>query len=187
MKTNTTYTAGSLARLSELASILDCSLVRYLSNARPWRRRPYLTLAEATRRLADEHGRYAGAIVGLLHQRRYSLGAFTFPMEFTSYNDLSLEYLAPRLLDDQKRLAATAKEVFSELAEVGDHEAHRQVEALLISLRRYDGLMEVLLAADRVAEPPAMPKDNAISRKRHGWAGTKERYDSTSLQPQTAA
>jgi hypothetical protein len=108
-------------------------------------------------------------------------------MEFTSYNDLSLEYLAPRLLDDQKRLAATAKEVFSELAEVGDHEAHRLVEALLISLRRYDGLMEVLLAADRVAEPPAMPKDNAKSRKRHGWAGTKERYDSASLQPQTAA
>ena len=61
------------------------------------------------------------------------------------------------------------------------------VEALLISLRRYDGLMEVLLAADRVAEPPAMPKDNAKSRKCHGWAGNENAYDSASLQPQTAA
>ena len=144
-------------------------------------RRPYLTLAEATRRLADEHGRYAGAIVGLLHQRRYSLGAFTFPMEFTSYNDLSLEYLAPRLLDSQKRLAATAKEVFSELAEVGDHEAHRLVEALLISLRRHDGLMEVLLAADRVAEPPAMRIDSEQSRKRRSSAKANESYDAPGL------
>ena len=187
MKTNTTCTAESLARLSELASILDCSLVRYLFNSRPWRRRAYLTLADATRRLADEHGRYAGAIVGLLHQRRHSLGAFTFPMEFTSYNDLSLEYLAPRILDDQKRLAATAKEVFNELAEVGDHEAHRLVEALLVSLRRYGGLMEVLLAEDRVAGPLSIPNDNAQTRRRRSWAGTAEHCDVDSLLPQTAA
>jgi hypothetical protein len=81
-------------------------------------------------------------------------------MEFAYYNDVSLEYLAPRMLEHQKHLAATAKDVLSETALVGDHEAYELVEALLVSLRRYDGLMEVLLAADKLAAPPVVSKHN---------------------------
>jgi hypothetical protein len=95
-----------LAMLGELASMLDCSLSRYLSNARPWCRRPYLLVGAVTRRLAHEHERYARSLVRLLHVRRYRVGAYTFPIECTYYNDLSLEWLAPRVLDDQKRLVA---------------------------------------------------------------------------------
>jgi hypothetical protein len=100
-------------------------------------------------------------------------------MEFTYYNDLSLEYLASRVLDDQKRLVAMAKDVCRKLAEVGDHEAHRLVEALLASLRQYTGLMEELLAPHRVA----VPGDNSHRRARN-YATKSENY---SVQSQTAA
>ncbi len=83
-------------------------------------------------------------------------------MEFACYNDLSLEYLAPRMLEHQSRLAATAKDIFYELGEVGDHVAHALVEAMLISLRRYDALMEVLLAPDRLRTLRATPPDVAF-------------------------
>jgi peptidoglycan/xylan/chitin deacetylase (PgdA/CDA1 family) len=175
-----------MTRLSELASMLDCSLLRYVLNARPWHWRPYLTLADATDRLASEHGRYAEAIVRLLHERRFSLGAFSFPTEFAHYNDLSLEYLAPRMLKDQRHLAATAKDVLSEMALVGDHEAYELVEALLVSLRRYYGLMELLLAADRLAAPSVVPKDYAqfgMSRS----SVTKKHVNPAYMQPLTAA
>jgi hypothetical protein len=139
----------SLAMLTQLAGLLDCSLARYLSNVRPWCRRPYLLLGALVRRLAFEHEHYAGEIVRLLHARRHTMNSHTFPMEFTYYNDLSLEFLAPRLLDHQHRLITFANAVSEELK--GDYEAQRLLGNLLASLRKYGALLEELLAPHRLA------------------------------------
>src|SRR6476659_9889371 len=117
------YDARHVAMLSQLAGLLDCSLARYLVNARPWVRRPYLLLGAVARRLATEHEHYAGEVVRLLHARGHNVNSHTYPMEFTYYNNLSLEHLAPRLLDDQHRLINFADAVSTELS--GDYEVKR--------------------------------------------------------------
>jgi hypothetical protein len=186
MKTNTKYTTTNLTNLNQLAGMLDCSLARYLSNARPWCRRPYLLLGAITRRLAHEHERYAGAIVGLLQARRYNVNGYTFPMEFTYYNDLSFEYLAPRVLDNQRRLIALAKTVATHLASGRDHEAQRLVEKLLASLREYAALMEELLAPHRLATAARLTDRPAVKASRRSHQDARQ-PDANSAQVQTAA
>jgi hypothetical protein len=107
--------------------MLDHSLARYLVNASPWRRRPYLLLGAIARRLAIEHEHYGGEIIRLLHARGHNVNRHTYPMEFTYYNNLSLEYLAPRLLDHQHRLINFANATSKGL--MGDYEAHVSSES----------------------------------------------------------
>jgi hypothetical protein len=150
-KLNNNKETRSLVTLSHLAGMLDCSLARYLLGARPWVRRPYLLLGAVARRLASEHEYHAGEIVRLLDSRRYNVNNYTYPMEFTYYNDLSLEFLAPRLLDHQHRLINFATAASNELK--GDYEVERVLGKLLTSLRKYGSLLQELLAPHRFTLP----------------------------------
>jgi len=151
----------SVAILNELFGLLDCSLARYLVNARPWSRRPYLLLGAIARRMASEHEYYAGEIARLLHARRENVNSHTYPMEFTYYNDLSLEYLAPRLLDHQRRLTKVATAASADLAD--DYEVRRILGKLLTSLRKYGSLLMELLSPHRLA-PPMWQKHRAVAK-----------------------
>lgn len=174
----------NLAMLSQLAGLLDCSLARYLVNARPWVRRPYLLLGAIARRLATEHERYAGELVRLLHARRHDVNNHTYPMEFTYYNDLSLEYLAPRLLDHQLRLINFAQAVSTEFS--GDYEVARILKKLLASLRRYGSLLDELLAPHRLA-PPTSGEDRTIGEIAGGDPNRAVGSNASSMESQTAA
>jgi hypothetical protein len=186
MKKNIPDNPRNLAILSQLAGMLDCSLARYLSNARPWCRQPYVLLGAVTRRLAHEQERYAGAIVQLLHARGHNVNSHTFPLEFTYYNDLSLEYLAPKVLDDQRRLIALAKAVVSELAGEHDYEAQRVIEELLASLREYAAILEELLAPHRIA--PSIPREWVAADKiPSGSLQRAKRTKAVAAETQTAA
>jgi hypothetical protein len=174
----------NLAMLSQLAGLLDCSLARYLVNARPWVRRPYLLLGAITRRLATEHERHAGELVRLLHARRHNVNSLTYPMEFTYYNDLSLEYLAPRLLDHQQRLINFAKSVSTEFS--SDFEVARILKKLLASLHRYGSLLEELLAPHRLA-PPTSGEDRTIGEIAGRGSKRPVVSNARSMESQTAA
>lgn len=163
----------SVAILNELFGCLDCSLARYLMNARPWSRRPYLLLAAIARRLAAEHEHYAGEIVRLLHARRENVNSHTYPIEFTSYNDLSLEHLAPRLLHHQNGLIDAARAASDELSD--DYEARRILDNLVKSLRKYGFLLGELLAPYRLAPPaeknlPAAKTADCTPRITAAWS-----------------
>jgi hypothetical protein len=170
--------------LSQLAGLLDCSLARYLSNARPWCRRPYLLLGALVRRLAFEHEQYTGEIARLLHARRHTVNSHTFPMEFTYYNDLSLEFLAPRLLDHQRRLIKFANAASEELT--GDYEAQRLIANLRASLRQYGALLEELLAPHRLAPAPSHEVMPAAEIPGHSLIQAKKKTVA-SCESQTAA
>ena len=170
--------------LSQLAGMLDCSLARYLVNARPWVRRPHLLLGAITRRLATEHEHYAGEIVGLLHERRQNVNSHTFPMEFTYYNYLSLEHLAPRLLDHQHRLINFASAVSTESS--GDYEVERLLEKLLASLRKYGSLLEELLSPHRFASPKSS-EVRSVGKFSGRGLDRAEARNASSMASQTAA
>jgi hypothetical protein len=136
--------------------------------------------------LAREHERFAGAILRLLHARSHHVNAWTFPMEFTYYNDLSLEYLAPKVLDEQLRLIATAKSAAGSLSGGGDHEAQRLVEKLLASLREYTSILQELLAPHRLA-PLSLSSDGTPDQVPTGSARRARHTKTVAAEPQTAA
>jgi hypothetical protein len=173
----------TLAMLSQLARMLDCSLARYLLNARPWVRRPYLLLGAVARRVAVEHEDYAGEIVRLLYARNHNANSHTYPMEFTYYNDLSLEHLAPRLLDHQHRLINFATAVSTELS--GDYEVERILDKLLASLHKYGSLLEELLTPHRLA--PSTSSENRAVGKTAGRVPDRVEWNSKSMESRTAA
>lgn len=176
---------NSVAMLNELFAKLDCSLARYLSFARPWVRRRNMLLDALVRRLSYEHEICARRVARLIDDRRGSLRSTVFPMGFTSYNDLSLEYLAPKLLDHERALIVAAEECARRLKE--DPDARRVVGKIAASLRRYATLLAELLAPSRMALPPVgadgftPPPDKAHSRV------AMESSDEPAVQSQTAA
>jgi hypothetical protein len=152
-------------------------------NVHPWNRRPYLLLAAIARRLATEHEYYAGEIARLLHARRENVNSHAYPMEFTYYNDLSLEHLAPRLLDHQNHLIEAARVASDELSD--DYEARRILDKLAMSLRKYGFLLAELLAPHRAA--PLADK-NLPAAKTAGRAATvTAAWNAPSTGSQTAA
>jgi hypothetical protein len=172
----------SVAILNRLVEMLDCSLARYLFYARPWARRPYMLLHALARSLSREHESFAGDIAQLIVARRGTVTSCRFPMNFTSYNDLSLEYLAPRLLEHQRALVASAKRCAGELAH--DPEARRLVNKLEASLREYAGLLGELLAPHRIATPHT---NKACKTSANGSSARNKTFRRPHVEPQSAA
>ncbi|MGE3637406.1 MAG: hypothetical protein AB7G28_02530 [Pirellulales bacterium] len=143
LSSSNSTTAHSFAILNSLFGMLNCSLARYLSYARPKVRRRYVLVDAVTRRLSREHDSFAAQIAQLIDTRRGIVRSCVFPMKFTHYNDLALEYLAPRLLEQQHLLIRSAEECASELSH--DPEAQELVNLLLSSLRQYAALLLELL------------------------------------------
>lgn len=150
---------NSVNVLNRLLAALDCSLARYLSYARPWVRRRYLLLDAVARRMSYDHEIFARKLARLIHDRRGAVQSNVFPMEFTSYNDLALEYLAPQLLAHQHALIAMAESCADLLDD--DAEARRVVDKITASLERYAELLEELLVPDRGAP---MPTDKGVAK-----------------------
>jgi hypothetical protein len=175
----------SVKVLNRLLALLDCSLARYLSFARPWVRRRYLLLDAVARRMSYEHEIFARRIARLIVDRRGTVQSCVFPMGFTSYNDLSLEFLAPRLLEHQRALVVTAEETAKELD--GDAEARRVVNNIAASLQRYAELLHELLAPNRVAPPPAKEGSvDGVPRRPASSVGRK-RFEQFAVESHTAA
>jgi hypothetical protein len=175
----------SVEILNRLFAMLDCSLARYLSYARPWVRRPYLLLDALARRLSYEHEAFAGSIARLIAARRGAVDSCVFPMEFTHYNGLSLEYLAPKLLEHQRALIDSAKECAEALAH--DPEANRLVNKLVASLRQYAALLEELLAPNRLSAPLAATGRDTSPQHAVALAAATESFDQLPAEPQTVA
>jgi hypothetical protein len=175
----------SVEILNRLFAMLDCSLARYLSYARPWVRRPYLLLDALARRLSYEHEAFAGSIARLIAARRGTVKSCVFPVDFTHYNDVSLEYLAPKLLEHQRALIDSATAYAEELSH--DPEANRLVNKLLASLRQYAALLEELMAPHRLSVLLAVMDKDVTPRRLAPWSSPANRAERVDAEPQTAA
>jgi hypothetical protein len=175
----------SVKVLNRLFAKLDCSLARYLSHARPWARRPYMLLDALARRLSYEHEAFAGSIARLITARRGAVDSCVFPMDFTYYNDLSLEFLAPKLLEHERALIGLAEECAQELAH--DSEANRLVKTLIASLRQYAGLLEELLAPHRLSAPLVEYDSDTLLHRAATPSTHSKRGRRVFAEPQTAA
>lgn len=88
--------------LNRLLADQRFSLINYLNDARPWTHRGNEALLEAMHQIVEHHEYYAQRLADAIAERDGIVNSGTFPMSFPSLNDLALDYLLGRLLEDQR-------------------------------------------------------------------------------------
>lgn len=124
--------------LNRLLAIQCCSLVNYLSEARPWTHPGNEILSEAMRSIVANHEHCSQRLAKAIEDRDGNVNSSSFPMTFTSLNDLALDYLLVMLTKDQQSNAQAAEQCMAELVEdpqawslagevVGNERAHLDI------------------------------------------------------------
>jgi len=125
------------------------SLANYLLYAPPWVPPGREHAWEEVRRIAEAQLANAVRIGRLLVRRHGYAEPGLFPVEFTRDNDVSLDYLVPRLVEHQQSLVADIERALGELGR--DEEARRMVQTVLDGERKH---LDALLALAPAAELP---------------------------------
>jgi hypothetical protein len=102
--------------LGRLFRLLNRSLPMYLAGADPWRRAGDEAMANALADIVSDQRLYAGRVAeAILHERgRFDSG--DYPMEFTEYNMLSLDFLLTAMIRHQKQDIAAIERCVADLA-----------------------------------------------------------------------
>ena len=93
------------------------SLVDYFSEAPPWTHPGNEKLLEATRRIVADHEHHSQLLAGAIEDRDGCLASGSFPMTFLSLNDLALDYLLVRLIENERSNIQAAEQCVAELVE----------------------------------------------------------------------
>ncbi len=96
--------AVALKVLNRLLIRFQYSLASYLRYADPWTQPGKARLLEVVRQLTADHQAYVVRIGQMILKRRGTIERGQFSMQFTAYNDLALDYLAQRLVEDEREL-----------------------------------------------------------------------------------
>ena len=107
----------SVALLNRLLAIHGRSLPVYLADAVPWIRDGQGDAAELLKTIASDHKRTTNRLGEYLVEAGDRWDPGGFPMEFTSYHDLSLDYLLSKLIDHQQQDIGAIEEVVDAAAE----------------------------------------------------------------------
>jgi hypothetical protein len=105
----------TLAVLNHLYAIERFSLANYLRYANPWVSVGDECLDEAIRHIADQQVELSERVGLSIIERRGQVEGGSFPSGFTAYNDLSVAYLVPRVMEDQARIVREVGEVVRQL------------------------------------------------------------------------
>jgi hypothetical protein len=115
--------------LNRLLILERYSLANYLVYAPPWTCFEEDTLVAVVREIAAAQQALFVRVGRLLVRRYGTAESSRFPMEFTKYNDLALDYLVQLLIKDERRLIDEIARCAEQLA--GDPEAKRLADEAL--------------------------------------------------------
>jgi hypothetical protein len=125
------------------------SLLQYVADSFPWTATDEQGALEQLRRMIEAERQATTDLVRFLVRRKFTppyLGAY--PARFTTINFVSLEYLLPRLAQEQRR---DIRALEDDLVEVHDVEVREQVKKLLELKRRHLQTLEQLAVAHSAA------------------------------------
>lgn len=105
----------TLAALKNLHAIERFSLANYLRYAKPWVSAADQCLCEAVRRIGNQQLEFSDRVGALIIERRGHVDGGSFPFRFTAYNDLSVAYLAPRVMEDQEQIVRQVRAIAHQL------------------------------------------------------------------------
>ncbi len=129
--------------LNCLLSIQRFSVVSYINETQPRTHPGNEVLVEATRAIAADHEYYSQRLVEAIEDRHGSVNSGSFPMRFMSLNDLALDYLLDRLIENHQRNIQVNERCVAKLVE--DPQAWSLATEILGSERAHlDILMEFL-------------------------------------------
>jgi hypothetical protein len=90
--------------LQRVMNALRYSLARYLRFAQPRVEASAQPIADAVSQVAEAHGKHVMQIGELLVERQGHVESRTYPPVFTSLNNLSIRYLFPLVVDDERQI-----------------------------------------------------------------------------------
>jgi bacterioferritin (cytochrome b1) len=93
------------------------SLVNYLSEAPPWTRPGNEELVHVILGITQDREHYAQRLAEAIYERDGGVDSGLFPMTFMSLNDLALDYLLAKLIENQQRDIQAAEQCVAELVE----------------------------------------------------------------------
>lgn len=129
--------------LNDLFAIEKFSLASYLRYAPPWSKPDEEPLRNVIRDIGGGQQQHADRVGLLILEHRGHVEGGSFPMRFTAFNDLSLDYVARRVMEDQERIVREVRMCVDNLA--GAPIAHSlALEILGAEQAHLDSLCEVL-------------------------------------------
>src|SRR5690349_16330051 len=108
--------AAETQALNRLLVLFQYSLASYLGYARPWAQAGNRPLLKAVRGITADHQAHAQRVGKMILDRRGKVEPGGFPTRFTAYNDLALDYLAGRLVEQQRRIVTEVAACASDLS-----------------------------------------------------------------------
>jgi hypothetical protein len=145
----------SQVALNRLLEIEQFSLANYLLNARPWTHPGDEPLLDTVRRIAEDQRNQAIRIGQLLVDRNGYIERNQFPMEFVDYNDLALDYLMQRVIEDQQQLINEVAAGREQLAD--DPEARQLADEILANEKQHlEMLTRVTIPVEQGASTVAL-------------------------------
>jgi hypothetical protein len=115
----------------------------YVGAAYPWTTADHASAVQSLRQLIREEEQALAALGQFLTRRRVALPVLgAFPSRFTTINFLALDYVLPRLIQEQQHAIT---ELQRDLAGLVDNEARQQIQHLLDLKRRHQISLEGLL------------------------------------------
>jgi hypothetical protein len=121
--------------MNRVMNALTYSVARYLRFARPWVDFRADVIADLVGQVADSQGEHVLRIGELLIERHGHVESRTFPLAFRGLNDLSVEYLLPLVIEDEKQIIALIESAADALT--CDPEARELVVEIVECERRH--------------------------------------------------
>ena len=103
----------TLDLLDELVRLHRFSLIRYLRYADPWAENREAT--EVLRRISDMQEVTAEKLESVILEYDGPLPVGDFPLEYTSFNDVALQYVLPKAIAYQRALVASLRQAVDQL------------------------------------------------------------------------
>lgn len=139
------------ALLNQLLVLHYRSLPMYLAEATPWVGRGMEAAHETLIAIAEDHASMVARLSELILDAGGAVESGKFPLRFTAYNDLAIEYFLPLLVDCQRRTIEAIEVCVEQLSLVPHAQAVAQE-----TLGAAKGHLESLLECEKqIAEASA--------------------------------
>jgi hypothetical protein len=134
-----THSADILDVLHGVLRTLCRGLPQYLVEAKPWLQSDDTAFLAALRNLIADQRHYASRVADAVAVRGGRPAPGPFPLDYASINDLSLDFLKKRILDQLRENYDTLTRTAKQLAD--QHDLHSLVDEIV---GNYRGHLEVL-------------------------------------------
>jgi len=136
------FSRHEINTLREVAAMHYRSMPNYLMYAQPWFRPGKSQQLEILRSVANDQGHMVEKVVHLVEEQGEPVAMGEFPMDFTSFHDLSFSYLLKILLGYQERFIARLEQL-GESLEPGSMAKNLVEEAIGMAIGHLENLREV--------------------------------------------